>query len=269
VWIFPRFFSDDIYGWITTVLPGFPLSHQQLLLLIKLVEIVAMVAILAFTWFAEGVQKRWTDYRFLAERIRTALVLTVAGTNPGPLRYEELLYKPRQPHYWIAKAYLGLWYQTPPATQTIDLGAQKKFLRTAWIEEQIAFYSERGDRQERGYELLDASTLLLFVLTLLAALISFAGIMIDNSLLDERVLLAIGILFPLAGASLAGLIAIRGYPPNAERYHQMKEPLNIIERRIDNALDRERLIGVIDDGYNPILRENNEWRFNLLSLKLR
>ncbi|HEY3273787.1 MAG TPA: hypothetical protein VGJ92_08500 [Methanocella sp.] len=267
--IFPHFFIDGFYEWLTGIMPWFPFSLQQLLLLIKGAEIASMLAILAIILTAEKFQKRWTDYRFLTERIRTALILTVAGTSPGPLRYDERLYKPRQPDYWIAKAYMGLWYLTPRVLQPIDLDKQKKFLRTAWIQDQIAFYREHGERHKATYDILDLITKLLFIITLIAALVSFADLMAVSPVIENPTLLSIGILFPVAGASLAGLIAIRGYLRNAERYHQMREPLGNMEKRIDNAPDLNGLIDAVDETYELILRENNEWRFNLLSLKLR
>lgn len=79
----------------------------------------------------------------------------------------------------------------------------------------------------------------------------------------------VGIVFPACGASVAGYLALREFQRNAERYEQMVPPMQNFSRQIELASSREALIEIVEEANELMLRENQDWRINLLSQKLK
>jgi hypothetical protein len=265
-------FGPDILRFIEEHWQGSPVTDVGLELIFKGMEILYMLVILLVVWLSNhyGFHRQWIDYRFLAERIRAAIFFTVAGIRYEPLKYPRYLNKTMQSDYWIVKAFSWIWYASPPHTQVNDLQKLKNFLKVAWIDDQTGFYERGSRRQDRFNERWEALAFGLFILTLVAAAIPFVEeLALDHTVVDVRFLSLAGIVFPACGASVAGYLALREFRRNSERYEQMVPPMQNFSKQIEMANSREALIEIVEEANELMLRENQDWRINLLSQKLK
>ncbi|OPY25714.1 MAG: hypothetical protein A4E28_03000 [Methanocella sp. PtaU1.Bin125] len=265
-------FEHDMMAIIEEHWHDSPITETALELIFKGLEIVQMLIILLVVGLSNyfGFHRQWIDYRFLAERIRAAIFFTIAGIRYEPLRYPRYLDKNMQSDYWIVKAFSWIWYASPVRVQVNDLQKLKNFLKLAWIDDQKDFYHRGSQRQERKNERWETLAFGLFILTLLAATIPFIGEIAHFDYHGIRpYLYMIGIVFPACGASVAGYLALRQFQRNAERYEQMVPPMQNFSRQIELAGSRESLIEIVEEANELMLRENQDWRINLLSQKLK
>ena len=252
--------------------PGSPIDATALELIFKGAEILEMLVILLVVWLSNhyGFHRQWIDYRFLAERIRAAIFFTIAGIRYEPLKYPRYLNKSMQSDYWIVKAFSWIWYASPLRQPVNDLQKLKDFLKVAWIDDQMGFYERGSRRQDRTNERWEYLGFGLFILTILAASIPFVEVLgLHATVVDIRFLSLAGIIFPAGGASIAGYLALREFRRNAERYEQMVQPMRNFSKQIEMAHSREALIGIVEEANELMLRENQDWRINLLSQKLK
>jgi hypothetical protein len=265
-------FGHDILAVIEEHWHETPITEMWLELIFKGMEILYMLAILGVVWLSNhyGFHRQWTDYRFLAERIRAAIFFTVAGIRYEPLKYPRYLDRTMQTDYWIVKAFSWIWYSSPPHALVDDIQKLKKLLKTAWIDDQKNFYERGSRKQDRFNERWETLAFGLFILTLVAASLPFIEeLVLERILIDIRLLSLVGIIFPACGASVAGYLALRAFKRNSERYEQMVPPMENFSRQIEMAGTRKELIDILEEANELMLRENQDWRINLLSQKLK
>jgi hypothetical protein len=236
------------------------------------VEFFMILTILVLMWALEHfmLHRRWIDYRFLAERLRIAIFLSMAGIEFKPLKYPSNFSLSHQSDYWIVKAFGWALHKRPPTSTRGSLEASKKFLLEAWIDDQISFYEKKYEKNEQRTKVLDITGYTLFLITLVAALTHatnaerfFPGIL-ENS----NYITFIAIVFPMVGALLVGFQVHREYKRNAERYKQMVGPLFSISRQIRLAKDDEALANLLENANDLMLKENQDWRVSILSQKI-
>lgn len=235
-------------------------------------EFFMILTVLVLMWALEHfmLHRRWIDYRFLAERLRIAMFLSIAGIEFKPLKYPSNFSLSHQSDYWIVKAFGWTLHKRPRTTARGSLEASKKFLLDAWIDDQISFYEKKYEKNEGRTRTLDLLGYTMFIITLVAALAHatnserfFPGLL-DNS----NYITFIAIVFPMVGALLVGFQVHREYKRNAERYKQMVGPLFSISRQIRVAQDDETLANLLEKANDLMLKENQDWRVSILSQKI-
>ncbi len=233
-------------------------------------EVTAMVLILSLLLISRRWHwhRKWIDYRFLAERLRAALFLAVAGLEcspPRPLPHSVA----HRPDDWMVKAFAWIWSRRP------QLNAQpaplfqplRDFLLTAWIRDQAVYYSQRGRQLGRSQAVLTAAGLALFVITLIAAIIhALEGghEPMGEAPLPGSLLIAFAIILPALGAALADIRIHREYSRNAERYAHMARLLTSLEQQIARARDMAELLPLLEEANEVMLREQQDWRVVVL-----
>lgn len=239
-------------------------------------EVIYILLIIGITAVSNriGWHRRWIDYRFLAERMRVAIFFAMAGIQYEPLKYPPYMDRSAQSDYWIVKAFSWIWGTRPRRYDDVaaDFAKLKGFLKTAWIEDQLEFYTDRSEKQIRLHERYEMIGLALFLLTLIAAFVHSSRLeerLFHHELVDPNVLALVGIVFPAIGASIAGILMYREYRKNSERYGQMVAPLLNIKQQVDMAGDMESLVRLLDEANELMLRENQDWRVSFLSQSLR
>jgi hypothetical protein len=235
-------------------------------------ECVMILTILGLIWALEHFEfhQRWIDYRFLAERLRISIFLSVAGIGFKPLKYPPYFSLNRQSDYWIVKAFGWTLNENPTGDMHGSFEASKNFLLTAWVDDQLAFYEKKFEKNERTMRRLDFLGYALFLITLVAALAHATDI---EKFLPEifewgNFLTFIAIVFPMVGALLVGFQVQREYKRNAERYKQMIDPLSSISAQIRLADDKEKLGDLLEKANDLMLKENQDWRVSILSQKI-
>lgn len=248
----------------------FPLLFE--LLWFEVAEI-ALILILLWASHRGEWHHKWLDFRFLAERLRAALFLSVAGIEcklPTPPPHLALSHRPDD---WMVKAFLTIWDSRPQADSEREnmFDPLKIFLLTAWIKDQLTFYDRASERHRRRHTRLARIGVVLFALTLVAATLHATGLghlWLPTLPAISMVLASIAIIFPAIGAALAGFRMQREYLRNAERYSNMAYHLAIISNQIKQERDQKTLISLLEQANEVMLRENQDWRVVVLFQKL-
>lgn len=229
------------------------------LLWLEVVEIAVILMLLLASYIGDW-QRKWIDYRFLAERLRAALFLSVAG-----IKCEQSPLPPYLSEDWVGRAYAWIWNKRPQAPPDRNIHALKKFLLTAWVGDQISFYGKKSERHMRRHVLLARGGEALFLLTLVVAFIH--AVEFQDSQLSvlsalPSILASVTIILPAVGAALAGIRIHREYLRNAKRYAPMVRHLSIIREQIKlvSDTDMESLTKLLEKANDMMLRENQDWR---------
>lgn len=207
------------------------------------VEVGAIAAILLLLIAARTLDwhRKWLDYRFLAERIRSAIFLcfvcvrcSVPGNHPG-------ITLTHHADDWMSRAFEGLLDVRPLeyCSLATPLEPLKHFLLSTWIDRQIDFYAATERHNRRWYDLLLHAGEFFFIATLIAAA---------------------AIVLPAVAASLSAIRVQREYRHNAERAAAMLHHLSSITLRIRRAERMDELCDLLEEANEVMLREQQEWR---------
>jgi hypothetical protein len=144
------------------------------------VEVSFMVALLGLVFLGRQwrLHEHWICYRFLAERIRSALFLAACDQT----RRERESATPHLGHEWqrwLRSAFSEVWEDRPRLRLAeSDVEGLRELLATAWIDEQSAFYASTSLKHRKRHMRLNActTTSLLFLATIVAAILHAQGV---------------------------------------------------------------------------------------------
>jgi hypothetical protein len=252
-------------------LQTFFLPHQPELVWF---EFIAMGLVLFFVFISHrrDWHRKWIDYRFLAERLRTALYLSVAGIEcevPKPPPHLRLSHRSDD---WMIRA-LGWIWNNRPRLQPLPLEsfqALRSFMIAAWVDDQRKFYVITSKLHDRRQERLEWLGWAVFLLAFTAAGVHSSGLA-ELALpegISSEILVSIAILFPVIGASAGGIRAHREYLRSSERYRHMAEHLATLIVEIKRAPDLEALTQLLEQVNRVMLLENQDWRALVLTQEL-
>jgi hypothetical protein len=249
-----------------TIQTLFYAGHPEILLL----EVAGMAIIIILLLISHKGEwhRKWIDYRFLAERLRAALFLSIANIECEPPKPLSHLSISHQPDEWMVRAFTWIWKQ-PHINHNVPFEPMKKFLSKAWINDQISYYSKNSKFHKRMHDLLYYTGLLFFGLTFIAALFHFIGEFFPQfHFAPHRVLVSLAIILPASGAALAGIRVHREHLRNAEQYNHMQYHLAEKCNQINEAKDMVELTDLLEGANEIMLRENQDWRVVFLFQKL-
>jgi len=187
------------------------------------------------------------DYRGLAEGLRVQLFFRLA-TVPDKVSVHYLR-KQRSEIIWIRDAVRTMDFGPPRHSPAIDL------VTTAWIEKQVAYFSQRAAEALRHKTRTDYAALSLFVSGLVVAA---AGLFTENT---PALLMAIGLL-PALAALLAGYSFRTGLDVHAKQYGRMRALFSIAEGNARSEKYREDpglFQDLVRDLGKEVLAENADW----------
>lgn len=228
---------------------------------ILIAEVVFMVAVLGIVWAgrARRWHEKWLDYRFLAERFRSAAFMAACSIDVAALRPPRHLSLAYSSHDWMVAAFSSVWNRRPILRGRDALPAEtlKSLLFNAWIEDQIRYQDKVSQRQHGQHLLMSRATDGPFGLTLLAAILHVADFAPDSL---EKALAAMVIAFPAAAASLAGIRTHGDYLRKSMRSAEMAGHLREIKDRMEREKEREGFLKLVSETEEMMLRENEDWR---------
>jgi hypothetical protein len=234
------------------------------LLWLEVLEMGAILAVLALSWHGEW-HRKWIDYRFLAERLRAAVFLWVAGIECEPPKPAPHLSLSHRPDDWMVRAFAWIWSTRPAMASCPRLMFDnlKAYVNTAWIGDQISFYRRKSRRQRARHSRLALAGAVMFGLTLVVAIVHAARL--EARWRPEpagvtQVLAFLAIVLPATGAAIASVRVHREYLRNSERYRQMADHLTRSMGEIGQANGREALTRCLQEANDLMLLENQDWR---------
>lgn len=202
---------------------------------------------------------KWSDYRFLAERFRSAVFLAVASMDVTSLRPQRPLNPLASSNEWLCTAFFSIWRQTPPIPNPnpSSLEALKKFLLRAWISNQTKYHEKKREFHHYRHSYLEYACLVLFGVTFVAA--GAHAFNIVHSPLFSKLLTCISIVFPAIGGALGAILIHREHFRNHKRSEEMFIRLKEIEDKINHAHGPAKLIPLIQQTEELMFHENQTW----------
>ena len=222
-------------------------------------EAAAFAAALVGLWLVRkvGFRRRWISYRVLAEHLRSAHFLALAGSDFRRQARLEPVYSGKEPTAWLMRAFEEVWdrrplHPTPPSALDPDeLKRLKGLLADKWIKGQID-YHEKSRKDHRMWHMAQsAAVVLLFIGTIVFAVFHALHML-------EHVPILLSIVLPAMGASLGVLMTVNQHHALSERSASMKSDLTLIREELHDA-PAESLDRVSSDAARVIAQETVAW----------
>jgi hypothetical protein len=225
-------------------------------------EVAQVSALLALLWWSDHFEwhRKWIDYRFLAERLRAAVFLNVAGMECDVSATPAFLALSDRPGLWMSEAFVAVWAQLScgDCAAAGFLLPMRRFVQKAWLEDQITWYQKRSAALKRTDHVLARTGETLFALTLMAALFHALGL--GHETTWSNVLTASAVMLPSAGAACSGIRIYREYRRNAERYKNLAAYLSALNLKLEEAGDLKAIQEILREADHAMLREHQGWR---------
>jgi len=234
---------------------------------IAFLEVALLLALLFWLLYGRQrkVQPRWIAYRALAERLRVASFLSVAGFGGRWVKNADAHQPDHDAHDWLHRGHEEVWMEHPRdgLSPPHPSGAIQRFLASAWLGGQLEYYLRASQRHLRRDRALTRLVWAAFSLTLLAALLHGIGAL--RAIWGDAVLLAASCL-PALAAAFGGIRAEREYRRNAERFTRLSRDLQVLKNRMEHAADDQTVRALAKATEAVVLHEHYDW-FSLMQFR--
>ncbi|HTS46815.1 MAG TPA: SLATT domain-containing protein [Bryobacteraceae bacterium] len=220
------------------------MSHASM----AFVEVAEMSLILLIICFSELLEmlRRWLDYRFLAERLRAAIYLYVAGLSGKVAAAGSGQWMGRALH-WLCDI------PAPPLAG--DLQAVKNLSLKGWIEHQAKYYFDRSRELEKRQTFCLLLGIVLFLVAAIGAFFHGVGHIGRQEWWEGMAIVA-----PACGASVAGFRSFREFRRTSLQYGGMVRKLSQIADRLKQATTPEEVKNLLMQADDTIVQEHQGWR---------
>jgi hypothetical protein len=204
-----------------------------------------------------GVRGRWLTYRVLAEWLRSAHFLAPTGADFRRQARLEGVFVDGQATSWLVRAFEEVWDRRPkPAADVHHLSperfeALKDTLAEDWIGTQVDYHRGAARRHRRAHQRLVAPIAVLFLATIVFALLH-AEHRVENAAIFFSVAL------PAAGASLGVMLTVNQHQALSQRYARMRSDLIVLRNEVRNATP-DSLVKVSSEAARAIALESGGW----------
>ena len=224
-------------------------------------EIVLMLAVLGIIWTGKRQRwhEKWIDYRFLAERFRTALFMAVADVDVGILKPPRHLSPAYSPKDWMVAAFSSVWRLKPPvpASDSSTFEGMKRFVCEAWIEDQIRYHEGTSQRHLVRHQRMTTASYILFGLTIGVVLVRVLNV---GPQFMKTAFAFMAVIFPALAASITAVRTHRDYLRNSMRSAEMVLHLKEYKDKMSRAQNRDEFLGLVKETEETMLHENEDWR---------
>jgi hypothetical protein len=194
-------------------------------------EATCLVAVVVTVWIGRlaGWYDMWQSARYLAERIRWAVVLAAAGAS-APLA-PGFLIRRDQPPDWVRRAFREIWLMIPQRLATNADVPQLRPIISDWLGDHIAYHTMitmRFRRRERFFRLLGT---ILFTVAIGLAIVHSLGTY-DPLHAAPQSLGYLSVLVPLISGAIAEYSGRQNYGHRAEESVALAQELTILKHAI-------------------------------------
>jgi hypothetical protein len=237
-----------VAGWATSALEwrGRPVYLKVLLLLVH--------TFLSVDTRRRELPARWISCRLLAEQLRAAMFLTVAGLEASKDRAD--LVDPSLS--WVQAASTEVCLRSPRgAPPAAAAGVLRRFLLGAWVDQQLGYLRRTGERQRRRDGRLNTAVSWLFGGTLaLTVAEAFQG----QRGQKPGVALTLALTgLPALAAAFSGIREQRQYVRNSERSLRVAGRLERLRTRLVAARDLGAVQELATATAILLSEENQDW----------
>lgn len=205
--------------------------------------------------------RKWIDYRYLAERLRAAMIFSMVGLD---CKVRDNLPYQRVSDDWILTVYESI-YEKQIAAHDLDFGKITEFLLNQWIAGQKKFYREKSIIHLKKDKMLNILVYSAFIGALIGAVFHVLAVILPPIFEVPDVLnitTFVVIVFPAFAASIAGIRVQHEYLRISKRYSHMESYLGGIEYKINKLKnkDKDKLTELLENANNVMLHEHQDWR---------
>jgi hypothetical protein len=234
------------------------------------IEALCLIGLLAIL----GMNRRWRLHdqwissRFLAERLRSAYFLALAGTGDRRGRSARIAYLSDSSEAWIERALTEVTARRPELEAEPAVRTLRDYLNRYWIGSQIS-YQEKASRKQRRFDgRLIRATELLFALTFFAACVHiFAGQIFGAAPHTkgeppgfwEEFIVVFSITVPAVGAAFHGFGTQRQFRRHSQSYRRMAGVLAQVQADMTDATTIEQVREVAAETEQVMREENSDW----------
>jgi len=223
-------------------------------------EVILMLAALATV----GINRwrrwhsKWIDYRFLAERFRSALFMALVNIDVTALRPPRHLNLAYSPNEWIVPAFISAWSWRPRLKTNISIFSNLKiFVCESWLEDQIRYHDSTRKRHYGRHYSMTVASYILFGLTICAVLLYVAGI---GSQLLRDFFAFLAAVMPASAASISAIRTHRDYLRNSMRSAEMVNHLEELKAKMLLSPDYNVFLESVKEAEETMLHEHEDWR---------
>jgi hypothetical protein len=229
-------------------------ANLKLLIIVELIAMASILLIMLISWIS-GWQRKWLDYRHMAERLQALIFLKISGHDwdlpkPPPFlgldcRYDD----------WMVMALNWIWdnLQIASADYSEKL---KEFIKLAWIQDQANYYQRNGSLLRAKHIGFAWISIITFSITFIAALLHLLPFMHAYT----NYLSLIAIFMPAFGAAAAGLKVNREFERNSRRYLQMAQSIGYIAEELECTIGHKAFLKLIKSMDEMTFFEHQDWR---------
>jgi hypothetical protein len=239
-----------VAGWATSALEwrGRPVYLKVVLLLV--------LTVLSVGSRRRELPARWISCRLLAEQLRAAMFLTVAGLEASKDRAD--LVDPSLS--WVQAASTEVCLRSPrgaPPAAAAAAGGLRRFLLDAWVDQQLGYLRRTGQRQRRWDGRLNTAVSWLFGVTLALTMAeAFQG----QRGQKPGVALTLALTgLPALAAAFSGIREQRQYVRNSERSLRVAGRLQRLRTRLVAARDLGSVQELAAATAVLLSEENQDW----------
>jgi hypothetical protein len=220
------------------------------------------LALVAFTYGRMfHPRDRWITARYLAESMRSAAFLVIAGFDDEP-RLKRQTSDVDPPDAWIARAYSTVWAARPQQRTRLtsaDVGPLQRFLALAWIDRQVGYHKDTALRHARFHLLAGYTTYVLFFASLTAAILHFLNVLHHHGGEPFALWGFLSIVVPAAGAAVSAIVAERQYHQHERRHSRMAAHLSDMAMQVGAATSIKELGQLAIAIADAMHAESGEW----------
>ncbi|MBN1227696.1 MAG: hypothetical protein JXA79_11945 [Deltaproteobacteria bacterium] len=240
------------------------------------IEFVFLIVILKAIRFADKKRshKNWMEYRFLAERIRSAFFLYLGGVEISSVYINHRAKEGEgDVSGWMSIVFDEIWSSLPKSSAPCgnDLKVLKAYISKAWIDDQISFHEKtcrKNRKKSKGFE-IGGSTI--FYCALLASFLHIMFSLIFHYWLRglhipflESFLTLCALVLPALAATFEAIRGHREYKRLSIRSRKMVHKLRALNESF-TLLTPERFEKFLKEVDYLMLRETKDW-FTVLSV---
>jgi len=259
--------------YILAALAIFVAAFQSLFIpdrpLILIFELVLLLMVLAI--FLLGQRQRWhnkwLDYRFLAERLRSALFMALVNAGMTPSRRPRQLPLAFPAKAWMVAAFSTVWIQRPrfKIDDSVLSWELRDFIVRAWIDDQILYHKGISSRYYRRHQYMVLASFASFALTIIFVLLyvvlrELSGVS-HGTFINASGLMAS--FLPAVAASITAIRTHRDYLRNSRLSAGMARYLEEMKVQTEKAKDHEDFLGLAKEIEETMQRENQDWRVEI------
>jgi hypothetical protein len=202
--------------------------------------------------------ERWTSCRFLAERLRSAYFLALAGTGDRGQQPGQQASFSDQSVAWIERA-LAQIMAGRPKVRLASSGADalRSYLTDCWIGSQAAYHAAASAYNGAREIWLRRATTALFAITLVSA--ALHALKLGPRLHLAALIVVLSVSIPAVGAALHGIGTQREYQRHAQRCQRMVTHLGKLQDQMNKAQTLPQIRQVAVNVERSMREESNEW----------